>query len=216
MLQGFCHVCIFCIDSVSESSVKLRLQIIDFVPSHCRHFVFVLLWLESLDVHIEDADAVYVSFFRMSAQELLSHADAQNGLLEILDYLVQLVILEVLHGFPCLTLSWKQHTVCFLEHFGIIGEHRLDAQTLHGVDHGIDIPGIVFYDCYIHNLTYFFCFFCTFWELPPTSFLFSVAKVHIFFQFKENIIKKITISVEFLAESKKYRYNYTCLSAKKG
>ena len=151
----------------------------------------MLLWLESLDIHIEDADAVYVSFFRMSAQELLSHADAQDGLLEILDYLVQLVILEVLHGFPCLTLSWKQHTVCLLEHFGIIGEHRLDAQTLHGVDHGIDIPGIVFYDCYIHNLTYFFCFFVRFGSCLPRHSYFPLQRYTFSFNLKKILSKRL-------------------------
>ena len=153
MLQGFSHSCICCIGSVSESLVKLRLQIVYLVPSHSWYLVFVLLRLESLHIHIEDADAIYIAFFRMSAQELLSHANAQYGLLEILDHLIQLVSLEIFHGFPCLTLTWKQYAVCLLEHFGIISEYWFYAQTLHGVDYGIDISGIVFYDCYIHNLT---------------------------------------------------------------
>ena len=153
MLQGFSHSCICCIGSVSESLVKLRLQIVYLVPSHSWYLVFVLLRLESLHIHIEDADAIYIAFFRMSAQELLSHANAQYGLLEILDHLVQLVGLEIFHGFPCLPLTWKQYAVCLLEHFCIISEYWFYAQTLHGVDYGIDISGIVFYDCYIHNLT---------------------------------------------------------------
>ena len=153
MLQGFSHSCICCICSVSESLVKLRLQIVYLVPSHSWYLVFVFLRLESLHIHIEDADAIYIAFFRMLAQELLSHANAQYGLLEILDHLIQLVSLEIFHGFPCLTLTWKQYAVCLLEHFGIISEYWFYAQTLHGVDYGIDISGIVFYDCYIHNLT---------------------------------------------------------------
>ena len=191
MLQGFCNVCIFCIYPVSESFIQIRLQIIDFVPSHGRHLVFVLLRLESLYIHIEDADAIYISLFRMSAQELLSHTDAQNGLLEILDYLVQLVCLEILHGLLCLTLSWKQHTVCLLEHFCIIGEHRLDAQTLHGVDHGIDIPGIVFYDCYIHNLTYFFCFFVRLGSCLPRYSYFTMQRYTFSFNLKKILAKRL-------------------------
>ncbi len=49
----------------------------------------MFLRLESLYIYIKDSDAIYVTFFRMAAQELLSYTNAQDGLLQVLDYLDQ-------------------------------------------------------------------------------------------------------------------------------
>lgn len=108
MVQGFSHSCICSICSVSESLVKLRLQIVYLVPSHSWYLVFVLLRLESLHIHIEDADAIYIAFFRMSAQELLSHAYSQDGLCERLNGFVEPACLEIKHGFSGLSLPGKE------------------------------------------------------------------------------------------------------------
>ena len=45
--------------------------------------------LETLDIDVEDADAVGVALLGVTAQELLADADAQHGLLQRADDLVQ-------------------------------------------------------------------------------------------------------------------------------
>jgi len=115
----------------------------------------MLLRLETLYVDIKNANAVDITFLGMTTKQLLSYADAQDGLSKIFDYLIEMVCLQIFHGFSCLTLAREENTVCLLEHLGIIRQSGIDAQTLHGIDYGIDISGVVFYDCYIHNLTLF-------------------------------------------------------------
>ena len=115
------------IHSVPEPLIKVSLQIIDFIPAHSRHLVFVFLRLESLYIYIKDSDAIYVTFFRMAAQELLSYTNAQDGLLQVLDYLIKLMSLQIFHCFSCLALSWEENAVSLLEHFCIICKYRFDA-----------------------------------------------------------------------------------------
>jgi len=57
-----------------------RPQVVQGVPSHAGHLVFVPLRLETLHVGIEDAKTVSVALFRVTAHQLLSNADAEHGL----------------------------------------------------------------------------------------------------------------------------------------
>ena len=87
----------------------------------------MFLRLESLYIYIKDSYAIYVTFFRMAAQELLSYTNAQDGLLQVLDYLIKLMSLQIFHCFSCLALSWEEDAVSLLEHFCIICKYRFDA-----------------------------------------------------------------------------------------
>ena len=120
------------------------------IPSHGGHFVFVTLRTETFHIHIEDADAIHVTFFRMAAQQLLSDADSQYRLLQRSDHLRQTVGMQVFHGAPCLSLSWKDHMTGMAQYLRVVGEHRLNAQSSDGVHHGIDVSCIIFYDSYVH------------------------------------------------------------------
>ena len=105
---------------------------------------------ETAYVGIKHSDAVYVAFFGMTAQKLLTDADAQNGLSQLTDDLVQMALTQILHGTSCFSLSGKHHTVGTPQLLGIVCQQRLYSQTFQSVDNRIDIAGIIFYDCYIH------------------------------------------------------------------
>ena len=89
----------------------------------------------------------------MSAQELLSHAYSQDGLCERLNGFVEPVCFEIKHGFSGLSLPGKEHTIGLTQSFCVVGEDGGNAESLHGIHHGVDVTGVVFYDCYIHKLT---------------------------------------------------------------
>ena len=89
----------------------------------------------------------------MSAQELLSHAYSQDGLRERLNGFVEPVCLEIKHGFSGLSLPGKEHTIGLTQGLCVVGEDGGNAESLHGIHHGVDVTGVVFYDCYIHKLT---------------------------------------------------------------
>ena len=46
------------------------------------------MWLEALHLSVEDTDALGVAFLRVLAEQLLSHADAEHGLLQLANHLV--------------------------------------------------------------------------------------------------------------------------------
>ena len=110
----------------------------------------MLLGLEATYVGIKHSDAVYVAFFGMSAQELLTDANSQNGLSQLTDDFVQMALSQILHGSSRFSLSRKHDTVGTTQLLGIVCQQRFYSQTFQGVDNRIDIAGIIFYDCYIH------------------------------------------------------------------
>ncbi|CUQ58343.1 Uncharacterised protein [Segatella copri] len=48
-------------------------------------------------------------------------------MLQVLDYLIKLMSLQIFHCFSCLALSWEENAVSLLEHFCIICKYRFDA-----------------------------------------------------------------------------------------
>ena len=108
------------------------------------------LGLKTLHVGVEDADAIDVAFFRVAAQQLLTHADAQHGLAQRTDDIVQPASLQVLHGTTGFALSGKQHVVGTLQLLGIVRQQRLHTQPSQCVHHRVDVSSVIFYDCYVH------------------------------------------------------------------
>ena len=112
------------------------------------------LGLETLHVGVEDADAIDVAFFRVAAQQLLTHTDAQHGLAQRTDDIVQPASLQILHGTTGFALSRKQHAVGTLQLLGIVRQQRLNTQPSQCVHHRVDVSSIIFYDCYVHFFSY--------------------------------------------------------------
>ena len=55
----------------------------------------MLLRLETQHIHIEDTQAIRVALFAVAAHQLLTYADAQDGILQVADYLVQIMFPQV-------------------------------------------------------------------------------------------------------------------------
>ena len=93
------------------------------------------LGLEAFHIDIKNADALCVTLFRVAAQQLLSDADAQHGLLQVTDDLVQPALTQVSHRRAGLALSGEDYAVSLSELFRIVGQQRVDAQSLQRVHH---------------------------------------------------------------------------------
>ena len=116
-----------------------------------RNLVLVFLRDESLHLCVEDAQAICIAFFRMTAKELLTYADAQNWLCEGTNHLVQSALPKVVHRVAGFTLSWEDDAVCASQLLGGIGKQGFHAHSLQSVDDGKDVAGIVFDYCDLHN-----------------------------------------------------------------
>ena len=68
-----------------ETLEQIATRIGQCVPSHVRHFVLVAHRLEFLHVDVEDAQAIRIALFRVSAHQLHAEADTQYRLLQVLD-----------------------------------------------------------------------------------------------------------------------------------
>jgi hypothetical protein len=106
---------------------------------------------EPLHLRIKDADAVGIALFRVAAQQLLSHTDAEHGLLQVADHLVEPAGPQVVHRLAGVSLSGKQHLIGRLQQFCIVRQQGFDPHPPQGVDDGIDIPRIIFYYRNIHD-----------------------------------------------------------------
>ena len=69
------------------------------------------LWLEAFHLRIKHADAVHVALLRVTAQQLLTDADAQHGLSQVADQFVQSAGLQIRHRPAGLALSGEEHLV---------------------------------------------------------------------------------------------------------
>jgi hypothetical protein len=79
---------------------------------------------EAPHVNVEHPDAICVAFLAMSAEQLLSDADAKNRLAQVPYQLVEVSLAQILHRSARLSLSGKYHLVGSLYRFGIVGQHR--------------------------------------------------------------------------------------------
>ena len=121
------------------------------VPSHVGYLVLMLLRDESFYFRVEDAQAVGIALFRMTAHQLLSDANAQDGLREGTNHLVQSVLAKVAHRVARLALTRENHTVGASQLYGGIRQQGFYAHTLQSMDDGKDVSGIVFDYCDLHN-----------------------------------------------------------------
>ena len=87
----------------------------------------------------------------MAAQQLLTNADTQHGLLQLTDDLVQMALTQILHGSPCFALSGKNDTVSTTQLLSIVCQQRFHIQAFQGIDNRIDIACIIFDYGYIHG-----------------------------------------------------------------
>ena len=71
----------------------------------------------------------------MLAEELHTDADAEDGLLEVGDDLVELVLTEVCHRAFSFSLSGEDDAVGRGDEFGLVGDDRCEAQSLDCVFH---------------------------------------------------------------------------------
>jgi hypothetical protein len=55
------------IGTVAQVRHQRRLKVVQLIPSHAGHFIFMLLGLKSQNLSIKDANAVRISFLRMLA-----------------------------------------------------------------------------------------------------------------------------------------------------
>ena len=78
---------------------------------------------EAAHINIEHSDAVCVALLAMSAEQLLSDADAKHRLAKVPNQLVEVSLTQILHRATCLSLSGEYHSVGFLYRFGIVCQH---------------------------------------------------------------------------------------------
>ena len=126
----------------------------DAVPPHLRDFEVVGVgrrdW-ETEHWHVEDAEAVDVALLGVGAKQLHADADAEDGLSEGSDDVVEPCLSEVRHRGGCLALPWEYDFRGCPELVGVVGEVGVDAQSFEGVEDGADVSGVIFYDCYAHR-----------------------------------------------------------------
>lgn len=159
--------------ALRQSLEEWGVEVVQGIPTHARHLLLMLRWLEATHIDREDTDAVGVALFGMLAEQLLSYADTENWLLQVGDESVEIVLSQIVHRVACLALSREDDTVgrCYL--FRVIGPEGLDAETLHRVYHGENVAGVVFYDRNLHS--------------------FSLIKLQVFFRktiFRAKLVKK--------------------------
>ena len=107
---------------------------------------------KTLYLSTENAQTVGIALFRMTAEQLLTDADAQDGLLQRTDNLIQTMFPQIGHCRTGLPLSRKDDTVGIPQLDGIVSQLRLNAKSSQCVHHREDIACIVFYDSYFHQL----------------------------------------------------------------
>ena len=108
------------------------------------------LGTETFHLGIKYAQALGVTLLGVAAHQLHTDADAQDRLAERAYHLVQSPLTQVSHSAAGLALTGKDDTVSSHQFLRLVRHQRLHTQTAHGIHHGADVTGIVFYDCYIH------------------------------------------------------------------
>ena len=126
------------------------MHIVQAVPPHVRYLVFVSLRDETLHVHVEDAETVNVAFFRMTTHELLSDANAEDGLRQGTNHLVEPSLAKVAHRARGLALTGEDDAIRTPKLLGRIGQKGFNTHSLQSMNDRKDIAGIVFYDCELH------------------------------------------------------------------
>ena len=125
-------------------------EFLDGVPSHLRYLELGRGWAETDDGHVEDAEAIDVSFFAMTAEELHADADAEDGLTEITNDVRQARLIEILHGSTRFAYARKDDAVGLADGLGVIGNLSLAPEALAGTIDTVDVARIVFDDSYFH------------------------------------------------------------------
>ena len=135
-----------------ESFEQFAVCLTNRIPAHMRHFIFMLLRNKTLHVYIKDIQAVHLTFFGVSAHQLHTEANSEHRLTQILDQFVEPCCFQVIHGSSRLSHSGENHFIGRLKYFFIGSNHRFYPQPLQSIVHRTDISGIVFYNCYFHQL----------------------------------------------------------------
>jgi hypothetical protein len=117
-----------------------------------RYLVFVAKGHEALDLGIEDAQTIHIALLGMAAHQLLSDADAQHGLRQGRDNLVQSSLAEIVHGIACLALAGEDDSVGTAQFLGGICQQGLHPHPLQSVNDGKDVPCIIFHYGNLHAL----------------------------------------------------------------
>ena len=136
----------------SESFKQFAIRFSNGIPSHVRHFILMFLRNKTLHVHIKDIQTIDLPFFRMSAHQLHTETNSKYRLTEIFYQFVQPRCFQVVHGSFRLSHSGENNFICRLEFFFISSNHRFHTQPLQSIIHRTNIAGIVFYNCYFHQL----------------------------------------------------------------
>jgi hypothetical protein len=92
----------------------------------------------------------------VAAQQLLTDTDAQHGLPQLTDDLVQTTLTQIFHGSSGFALPGKDDTIGTPQLLGIVCQQRFYTQAFQGVDNRIDVAGIIFDYRYIHGPLLFF------------------------------------------------------------
>ena len=120
------------------------------VPPHVRYLVLVSLWHKALHLCVEDAEAIYIALFRMTAHQLLTDADAEDRLREGTNHLVKPTLPEVVHRVACFALTGEDDSVRASQLLWRVGQQRFHTHPLQGMNDGKDVPGIVFHYGNLH------------------------------------------------------------------
>ena len=99
---------------------------------------------------IEDAQAVDVALFAVTAHQLQADADAQHRLTKAHNKLVEAVFAQVGHRRGSLSHPGKYHLVGTADQVGRVGHHRLHTQAAERMPHREDVSCVVFDDGYFH------------------------------------------------------------------
>ena len=146
---------IVAVDEIDIGSIKTvierRSQVLQLVPTHRRHLVFLRLRNETVHIGIENPQTIHIALFRMTTQQLLTHTDAEYGLLQMTNHLVKSTFTQLTHSTSSLALTREHHPIGLLQLKGIVGQERLNTQAVQGIDDRADIAGVIF-DYRYHRL----------------------------------------------------------------
>ena len=135
-----------------KSFKEFAVRFADCIPPHVRHLIFVPLRNKTFHIHIKNIQAIHSSFFRITAHQLHTETNSEHRLTQVLYQFVQSCRFQVVHGSFRLSYSGENYFIGRLEFFFIGSNHCFHPQPFQYIIHRTDIAGIVFYDCYFHQL----------------------------------------------------------------
>ena len=114
---------------------QVTFQMSDRVPSHMRHFIFMLLRNKTLHRNIKNAQTIDLSLFGTTAHQLHPQTNSQYRLPQIFYQFIHSAGPKMFHRRLRFSHSGKNHLIGSLQHLLVSSNHRFYPKTFQGIIH---------------------------------------------------------------------------------